>query len=81
VSSRGFGKRSVTLPCRVAAAAAATLPIGEIGVASGKPLRGEPERKKIDALRFAAVFLRSGRKGLAAREGEALRANAAAAAK
>ena len=72
--------RSRFLACRVAAAAAATLPIGEIGVASGKPLRGEPERKKIDALRLAAVFLRSGRKGLAAREGEALRTFAAAAA-
>ena len=29
------------LPCLLVAAAAATLPIGEIGVASGKPLRGD----------------------------------------
>src|ERR1700722_13526473 len=45
------------LPCLLVAAAAATLPIGEIGVASGKPLRGEPERRKIDAPSLGGSFL------------------------
>lgn len=51
--------------------AAALLPVGETGVANGKPIRGEPKSKAVFALAKRPLLF--GRNGLGEREGSALR--------